>query len=150
EVIASSSNLSWAAYHITQRRSTMKRLLVIAIGVLIIGLVHQPAYQAAAQGKQSSATGWTTLFDGKSLAAFNMIGDANWQLVDGVVQANKGNGFLVTKGSYADFELKAEFWVDADANSGVFIRCENPQQITAMNAYEVNIFDKRPDPSYAT
>src|SRR2546427_7077807 len=34
--------------------------------------------------------------------------------------------------------------------AGIFIRCENPQQITAMNAYEVNIFDKRPDPSYGT
>ncbi len=128
----------------------MKRLVVIAIGVLIIGHVHRHAYQAAAQGKQAPAAGWTTLFDGKSLAAFNMIGDANWQLVDGIVQANKGNGFLVTKGSYTDFELKAEFWVDDDANSGIFIRCENPQQITAMNAYEVNIFDKRPDPSYGT
>src|SRR6185295_16975465 len=43
-----------------------------------------------------------------------------------------------------------EFWVDDDANSGVFLRCENPQQITAMNAYEVNIYDKRPDQTYAT
>jgi 3-keto-disaccharide hydrolase len=85
----------------------MNRLLVIAIGLVIIALVHQGAYQAAAQGKQAPA-GWTTLFDGKSLAAFNMIGDANWQLVDGVVQANKGNGFLLTKGSYGDFELKRE------------------------------------------
>jgi len=42
------------------------------------------------------------------------------------------------------------FWVDDDANSGVFIRCENPQQITAMNAYEVNVYDKRPDQTYAT
>jgi len=128
----------------------MKRLVVIAIGVLIIGHVHRHAYQAAAQGKQAPTAGWTTLFDGKNLAAFNMIGDANWQLADGIVQANKGNGFLVTKGSYTDFELKAEFWVDDDANSGIFIRCENPQQITAMNAYAVNVFDKRPDPSYGT
>lgn len=70
--------------------------------------------------------------------------------MDGVVQAKKGNGFLVTKDSYADFQLKVEFWVDDDANSGVFIRCENPQQIDAMNSYEVNIYDKRPDQTYAT
>ena len=121
----------------------MLRALAITMGLLIIGLT------AAGQGNQATA-GWTTLFDGKSLAAFNTVGDANWQLVDGVVQANKGTGFLVTKSSYADFQLKAEFWVDDDANSGIFIRCENPQQITAMNAYEVNIYDKRPDPAYAT
>jgi len=126
----------------------MKRAIVIAL--LLIGLTAlQFSYEAAGQANQAAA-GWTTLFDGKSLSSFNTIGDANWQLMDGAVQANKGTGFLVTKASYADFQLKVEFWVDDDANSGVFIRCENPQQITAMNAYEVNIYDKRPDPSYGT
>jgi hypothetical protein len=127
----------------------MKRVLAITIGLFVVGIIWQTGYQAAVQGKQAAAD-WTTLFDGKSLSAFNMIGDANWQLVDGVVQANKGNGFLVTKNSYGDFQIRVEFWVDDDANSGVFIRCENPQQITAMNGYEVNIFDKRPDPTYGT
>jgi Domain of Unknown Function (DUF1080) len=126
----------------------MKRAIVIALS--LIGLTAlQFSYEAAGQANQAAA-GWTTLFDGKSLSSFNTIGDANWQLMEGVVQANKGTGFLVTKASYADFQLKVEFWVDDDANSGVFIRCENPQQITAMNAYEVNIYDKRPDPSYGT
>jgi hypothetical protein len=46
--------------------------------------------------------------------------------------------------------MKLEFWVDDDANSGVFIRCSDPKEITATNAYEVNIFDKRPDPAYRT
>jgi len=126
----------------------MKRAIVIALS--LIGLTAlQFSYEAAGQANQAAA-GWTTLFDGKSLSSFNTIGDANWQLMEGVVQANEGTGFLVTKASYADFQLKVEFWVDDDANSGVFIRCENPQQITAMNAYEVNIYDKRPDPSYGT
>ena len=128
----------------------MKRASVVTIGLLIIGLASlHSSYEAAGQGSQAAAA-WTTLFDGKSLASFNPVGDANWQVTEGVVQANKGTGFLVSKASYGDFQLKVEFWVDDDANSGVFIRCENPQQITAMNAYEVNIYDKRPDPSYAT
>ena len=41
----------------------------------------------SAQGGQ-----WTTLFDGKNLDAFNKVGDANWSIVDGVVQADKGMG----------------------------------------------------------
>src|SRR5215510_12568388 len=128
----------------------MKPVSAITLGVLIIGLTAlQFSYEAAGQAKKAAAD-WTTLFDGKSLAAFNTIGDANWQLMDGIVQANKGNGYLVTKSSYSDFQLKVEFWVDDDANSGIFLRCENPQQITAMNAYEVNIYDKRPDPTYGT
>jgi hypothetical protein len=95
-------------------------------------------------------SGWITLFDGSSLDNWNRIGDANWRLEGGLAQADKGNGFLVSKNSYTDFQIKAEFWVDADANSGIFIRCSDPHKVTATNAYEVNIFDKRPDPTYGT
>jgi 3-keto-disaccharide hydrolase len=121
----------------------MQRIQLIAVALLVTGVT------LLSQSRQST-DGWSLLFDGKSLANFNTIGDANWQLVDGVVQANKGTGFLVTKNSYTDFQLRVEFWVDDDANSGVFLRCENPQMIDAMNAYEVNIYDKRPDQTYAT
>jgi hypothetical protein len=115
--------------------------------VLIIGLAGFRLTQDAAG---QAAGNWNTLFDGKSLAAFDSVGDANWQIVDGAVQADRGSGFLVTKMPYGDFEMKAEFWVDDDANSGIFIRCQNPKEITASSAYEVNIFDKRPDPAYRT
>ena len=37
---------------------------------------------ASAQGQ------WTTLFDGKNLNNFNKVGDANWTIVDGAVQAH--------------------------------------------------------------
>jgi hypothetical protein len=93
---------------------------------------------------------WITLFDGSSLENWNAIGDANWRVADGSVQADKGNGFLVSKESYGDFQIRAEFWVDADANSGVFLRCSDPKKVSSATAYEVNIFDKRPDPSYGT
>lgn len=94
--------------------------------------------------------GWTTLVDGTSLDQWNPIGNANWRIVDGAVQADQGVGFLVSKNSYTDFQIRAEFWADDDANSGIFIRCADSRQVTDKNAYEVNIFDKRPDPSYGT
>ena len=37
-----------------------------------------------------------------------------------------------------------------DANSGIFFRCQDPAKITDENCYEANIFDQRPDPTYAT
>jgi hypothetical protein len=46
--------------------------------------------------------------------------------------------------------MRVEFWSDAAANSGVFIRCADPQKIGADSCYEVNVFDKRPDPAYRT
>ena len=97
-----------------------------------------------------SEAGWSTLFDGKSLDNWTQIGDANWHLADGVVSADKGSGFLVSKQAYTDFQLRVEFWVDDDANSGIFIRCTNPDKVGTDSAYEVNIYDKRPDPSYGT
>jgi hypothetical protein len=94
--------------------------------------------------------GWTNLFDGASLKGWNVVGNANWEVVDKVMQANTGTGFLVTPVQYDNFQVTADFWVTDDANSGVFIRCEDPKTINAMNAYEVNIYDKRPDQAYRT
>lgn len=65
--------------------------------------------------------------------------------MDGAVVADKGMGYLVSKDSYSDFQVRAEFWVSDDANSGVFLRCSEPQNVTISNCYEVNIFDSRPD-----
>jgi Domain of Unknown Function (DUF1080) len=39
---------------------------------------------------------WTNLFDGTSLKGWNVVGDANWTVSDGVLQADRGAGFLVT------------------------------------------------------
>ena len=98
----------------------------------------------------SKDEGWTVLFEGSNLNQWTSIGNANWRLYDGNVQAEIGSGFLVSKQSYKDFQIKAEFWADEEANSGIFIRVTDPKNITADNSYEVNIFDKRPDPSYGT
>jgi hypothetical protein len=56
----------------------------------------------------------------------------------------------VTKNSYKDFTIRVEFWSSDNANSGVFVRCQNPSQITDESCYEANIFDTRPDPTYGT
>jgi hypothetical protein len=124
----------------------MKLAPVVVAVLFAVGTVSDLTARGAAQ----SAAAWTTLFDGSNLNNWNPIGNANWRLADGGVEASSGTGFLVSKASYADFELRVEVWVDPAANSGVFIRCSNPSEITAMNAYEVNIFDMRPDPAYRT
>jgi hypothetical protein len=97
---------------------------------------------------------WTTLIDGdKGLANFDVVGQANWSGSDGAVQASAGTppaSFLVTRQSYKDVMVRAEFWSSDDANSGVFIRCQDPKTITDENCYEANIFDQRPDPTFAT
>ncbi len=98
--------------------------------------------------------GWTTLVDGatiKNIDGWGQLGQGNWSVVDGTLQGKDGKmGYLVTPQSYSDFEIRAEFWADANCNSGIFVRCQDAKKVGADNSYEVNIFDKRPDPSYGT
>jgi hypothetical protein len=97
--------------------------------------------------------GWTTLIDGdKGLENFDPIGDANWRAEGGAIVADKAtvNSYLVSKQSYKDFEIRAEFWADKLTNSGVFLRLQDRAKVGAVNAYEVNIYDARPGPEYAT
>ncbi len=126
----------------------MNRRDAIRMGLLLsgYGILGSSQFAAAAP----AAGGFVTLFDGKNLDNFDQIGNANWRIIDGAVQADLGNGFLVTKESYTDFIIRVEVWVDTPANSGVFIRAENPQNVGGGSSYEVNIFDTRPDPSYGT
>ena len=125
----------------------MKRLSVISMGMLVVGFsVVGCSYMPW------SDSGWTTLVDGSAgLENFNPIGDANWRAEDGAIVADNGKGgYLVTKNSYKDFEIRAEFWADTTTNSGIFLRVSDPKKVGADSAYEVNIYDQRPDPSYGT
>jgi hypothetical protein len=123
----------------------MKRLFSLVIGLFAVAL--------GACSSMSSGSGWIVLLDGSNMDNWNAIGHANWRVADGTVMADSGDkrqGFLVSKNAYTDFQVRAEFWVDDTANSGVFLRCGDRGTVNAKNAYEVNIFDKRPDPSYGT
>ena len=124
----------------------MKRVSAICMTLLLVIL--------AVSGLSGCATqpGWVTLIDGdKGLENWNRIGDANWRAEGGSVVADQGKGgYLVSKSSYKDFVIYAEFWAETDTNSGIFLRASDPNKIGADNAYEVNIWDIRPDPTYGT
>ena len=107
---------------------------------------------ACAHTDRGGGSGWVTLIDGTSgLDNFNRTGEANWRAAEGTVMADDGkNGYLVTKNSYRDFEIRAEFWAATDTNSGIFVRCQDPANIAATSCYEVNIWDIRPEPKYGT
>lgn len=114
------------------------------------------ALLAACGGGSSAPTtdsdGWTVLFDGSGLDHWSIVGDANWRVEDGaaVADSSTANSFLVSTGTYANFDLELEFWVDSAANSGVFLRCQDPVAISESSCYEVNIFDTRSDQTYRT
>jgi hypothetical protein len=121
-------------------------IIAAAFMVAAFGLLIRAGGQATAQ----NGAGSITLFDGKNLDNWKPIGTANWKLEDGAVVADNGNGFLVSNNDYADFQLRVEFWIESKTNSGVFIRCTNPNEVTGKTAYEVNIWDTRPVQKYGT
>lgn len=116
--------------------------LALLLGLAAVSFTHIATAQSGA--------GWVTLFDGKNLDNFEKVGEANWRIEDGAAVTDKGQGFLVTKASYGDFQLRAEFWADEVVNSGIFIRSTDPKAIGTKTAYEVNIWDQRPAPEYGT
>ena len=102
-----------------------------------------------------SMGGWTTLVDGeKGLENFDRLGRSNWRAEDGAIVADrnpdKTPSYLVTRTSWSNFQIRAEFWASDDANSGIFVRCSDAKKVTDESCYEANIFDRRPDPTYGT
>jgi hypothetical protein len=85
------------------------------------------------------------LYDGATLSGWQPQGEARWAIEDNHITARgAGDGFLLTEGSYTDFRLHVEFWVDATTNSGVFIRCRDRQRIHPDTCLELNIWDEHP------
>jgi hypothetical protein len=133
---------------------TSTRAFALASGLLIAGFA---ALNVAPPASGQTGPGWTQLFDGRTMNGWDQVGTANWRVEDGALVAdkstaanNQGGGHLVTKNSYKDHMIYAEFWTDVPANSGIFVRCKDPKKIGARDCYEFNIFDTRPDPSYGT
>jgi hypothetical protein len=129
----------------------MFRLMSTALSLSIIAVIG--AGCACQPGESND--GSTTLINGTAgLENWNRVGDANWRAAEGAIVADKKGektiSYLVSKNAYTDFAIYAEFWVSEDANSGIFLRCADPRTIDSKNCYEVNIYDKRPDPSFGT
>ena len=125
----------------------------IALGVSLFATVA--ALHIAHPAAAHTGPGWIPLFDGKTIGnEWHRVGETNWRVEDGAIVADKrtskGAAHLVSKAKYKDFQVYVEFWASDDANSGIFLRCQNPAEITDRSCYEVNIFDQRKDPTYGT
>ena len=119
----------------SQHSILLRRATVVLLGALCV---------ATAASAQTGA-GWKSLFNGKDLGNWNVTGNADWQVKDGVIEATKARGFLVTKESYTDFEFRADVWTTPDSNGGLLFRITKPEDPGIENGYELNINDKRAD-----
>src|SRR5262245_48840510 len=114
-----------------------RRSLLIAgaaLGVPGLGLLRPSP--AAAQDDvdvpmHPAPKGATALFDGKDVSRWvnrNNGQPAGWTLGNGYMEVKPGNGDIVTRDTYTDYQLHVEFWLplmaeakgQARANSGVY------------------------------
>jgi hypothetical protein len=132
-------------------RQASIRVLTLAAAFLVAAFA---AIQSTPPASAQSGEGWIILLDEKNMGDWDQVGETNWRMEDGAVVADKRTSketaHLVSKQSYRDFMLHVEFWASEDANSGIFMRCQDPKTITDRNCYEANIFDQRKDPTYGT
>lgn len=68
--------------------------------------------------------GWTALFDGKDLAAFNADEEQkkHWIVDDGLIRYDGRGKTLWTKESYGDFQMRVDWRLPRVSDSGVFVR----------------------------
>lgn len=131
----------------------------IAIPIVLTGLLlsscgpatedvsmAEPEPEAVAE----AGDGWTELTE--PMDGWHTVGDANWHWEGNELIADEASGVshLVSDESFSDFQIQLEFWNHEGANSGVYMRIQNPEEITDSTAYEANIYDKRPDQSGRT
>ncbi len=89
---------------------------------------------------------WQSLFDGKTLQGWTIIGgEATYEVRDGQIVGktvrNTPNTFLTSNDRYADFILELEYKVDASMNSGIQIRSNSypHYQDGRVHGYQVEI-----------
>jgi formylglycine-generating enzyme len=70
-----------------------------------------------------SDDGFVSLFNGKDLTGWSVVGPAAWTVRDGaVIVDSRQMGYLVCEQLFDDFELTGEVYADARSNGGICVR----------------------------
>lgn len=124
-------------------RPLIALVLAVALGSLAM----------AARGEPAAATGWQSLFDGRSLDGWQ-ASDApgTFSVVDGQLVAHGARSHLFYEGPVAqhdfrNFEFMAEVLTRPHANSGVYFHTQYQPIGWPSKGYEVQIDNSHEDPS---
>lgn len=127
-----------------------------SIQVVCIATIFSPNFLFARQDKTAADTpasivfsgltqqevdsGWLALFDGNSTFGWRAASKANWRVSEGIISVSEGEkGLLRTTSQFDDFELKVQFKIQPDTNSGVFIRTSPTPRDPAGDCFEINL-----------
>jgi hypothetical protein len=128
----------------------MQKLIRAAAAALLVlsqlccpSQAQQEAYNSLTPAEKREGT--LLLFDGETTFGWAARGNAAWRAENGMLVSDSGGqGMLATTTEFTNYQLHAEVWIDAQTNSGIFLRCPTEGEITPYNSYEVNIYDPHP------
>lgn len=87
--------------------------------------------------------GWVSLFNGRELSGWRVIGKERWVVEDGTIYGSSvtktGDGFLKTEKTYRDFDLFLRFRCESPTNSGVFFHSSIEEDISKIRFIQVEI-----------
>jgi hypothetical protein len=117
----------------------MARLLLVTLTLLGTTVSAQMPSLTA----DEKAAGWKLLFDGKSLAGWRSYKSetppTGWRAVDGVLVRDGAGGDLMTAEQYDNFELRFEWKVTQNGNSGIIYRIATTEQYPWQTGPEYQI-----------
>src|SRR5574339_298735 len=92
---------------------------------------------------EEKAAGWKLLFDGTSLAGWrgykSEAPPTGWRAENGVLMRDGAGGDLMTSEQYGDFEMRFEWKVTANGNSGVIYRIATTEEYPWQTGPEYQI-----------
>jgi hypothetical protein len=94
--------------------------------------------------------GWRLLFDGKTLSDWRGYKSADlpagWRVADGIVVKDSGADDIVTRDTFANFELKIDWKLAKGGNSGIFYRGTEEYDHIYWSAPEYQLLDDKNAP----
>ena len=126
----------------------MKRVHAGVALILIAAVSFFNTTGGSAACEDKSDKGWRSLFDGKTLKGWAATGNIEgWSVENGAIACLvKGGDYLYTTEEFENFILSAEFKVDPDVNSGIFVRWSDLKD-PVNTGIEVQVLDSFGKPS---
>ena len=117
----------------------MNRLIVAAL--LALGTTVNA--QMPSLNAKEKAEGWKLLFDGKSLAGWRSYKSTTpptgWRAVNGELVRDGEGGDLMTADQYGDFDLRFEWKITENGNSGIIYRIATTEEFPWQTGPEYQI-----------
>jgi len=118
------------------------RCFVVATGLLATAGAAQLASQQRQRPVQLGPE-WVSLFNGKDLTGWKIIGKERWVVEDGTIYGESvtkdGDGFLKTDKTYKDFDVFLRFKCESPTNSGLFFHSDIEEDIGKIKFIQVEI-----------